>query len=1332
MAQILALSFFPAFLPPRSGGEMRLFGLYNALSEDHSVVLLTSGHLGQEVEYLRHNARLTEIRVPKDDAFAAAWSRLATGSIKAGDLSAPSLALASAKPGLLHTLFLEQQALADVIIHDSPFLVGYDLLLGIEGKPRIYNSYNVESDMYGELHKDRSDDLIDQVVYDAERLICRHADLITACSREDGERFRTLYDYKGPIECVPNGIDAFNLPKKRDAGTGLVFIGSGHRPNRTAADAIVNVFAPAMRDVQFDIVGACYEQGQPLPNVTAHGLVDEAQKKALFESALASINPMQEGGGSSLKIADMAASGVPLISTRMGVRGFDLEPDLHYIEIDDNEPIASVRAAVENSQRLAQLAENAAEHIAQSFTWDSIGRQMSACVDRVLMSSKDASRGRQYLVLNDYDPFETIGGGGTRIRGLFEGVSETSKFILLCFCEGDSITRKEVFGGQGVVISLPKTAEHKIQDQLQATTHHVSIVDILAIEQVERNALFLALYQNLAKKVQLVLCEHPYLASLPRIFGDRFVYSSQNYETGLKQRLLLGHPQYDDLVAKVREIEEFAVGCSELVVAVSQDDAVSIGENFDLVAPVVVVPNGAEEPAVVPDPAAVFDGFNACFLGSAHLPNVEAAQYIVKQLAPSLPKIQFHIAGSVCACLTCDLPNVRLWGVLDDVAKAALLFGVQIALNPMNSGSGSNVKVADYLKNGLPVLSTSFGARGYENVGTDDVVIVPISDFSDALARFETNHTGPVANSERRERFIGQLSMAAYGREYEKFLVACLKPRPRVLLVTYRYNSPHRGGGEIYLAQLTRYLAKAGIDVDVVAPKVGQIVDRQRFSSEYPMGSEKLAIPTGIPHVRAARFATTTVPECEEGLREIWQRQPLFEAALFAEFPPTDNTIGLAWGWADSDGGGRWAMSDFGWIVADPACCELTGHAPAKRLLRIEDAAGTALHDSIVDGSFSVSCEAPKGVVRARLYEIDVKRPDDVRPLGLYFQSFKIDGREILGTAPLRPWEQATDAVEVYGAMHRAANVRRLPPCSLSKVRGPYSPQLEDFLATNVSNYDLVISHNAVFRTTSMAIEAANAAGVPSVLVPHVHYEDDYYHFQDTMNAVKNATLSLVSPQAACTFLSNLGLQNVEYHCPGIDTTEPFEYADILAFKKLYCGNDPFVLFVGRKSQAKGYRHIVNAVAELRGTTYPNLKMVMIGPDDDNLSLKSDFVHYLGLVDRSVLRGALMECALLANMSQSESFGIVILEAGIAKRPVLAHAACAAFADLIVDDLNGYLVTPETLAGRMNQILGDKDLQQRLGQSGHELALAYDWESQGAKFLAFCVELMQESRQRNG
>ena len=68
--------------------------------------------------------------------------------------------------------------------------------------------------------------------------------------------------------------------------------------------------------------------------------------------------------------------------------------------------------------------------------------------------------------------------------------------------------------------------------------------------------------------------------------------------------------------------------------------------------------------------------------------------------------------------------NVVLHGRVSDAEKQRLFAQAALALNPMKVGSGSNLKLVDYLAAGLPVLSSTVGARGFSPELVDCLEVV--------------------------------------------------------------------------------------------------------------------------------------------------------------------------------------------------------------------------------------------------------------------------------------------------------------------------------------------------------------------------------------------------------------------------------------------------------------------------------------------------------------------------------------------------------------------------------------------------------------------------------
>ncbi|WP_341961906.1 glycosyltransferase family 4 protein [Pseudomonas sp. RC10] len=1338
MKRILALSFFPAFAPASNGGEARLFNFYLALSRFHHVTLLSSGHRGVKEEVINHGSQFVERRIPKDDFFARHWSELDPFN-GGGDMSGPSIAASGRHPTLLHRAYIEEYAAADIIIHDSPFTVDYDLFAGVDHKPRLYNAYNCESDLYRALHPHERSKPVHELVEQAECRLLKAVDAVLYCNEDDLTAFQRLVpDAAFDALSVPNGQLALAINPVRVADQqrcSAVFMGSSHTPNVQAALFIANELAPQVPDVVFDIIGNCLPEGRYPSNVVRHGLVSVEKKLQLLQQANVALNPMDAGSGSNVKVFDYFAHSLPVLSTSIGMRGVSAVENEHVLLAPMSEFAHVLRGWRERQQDwlLIGAAGNALGR--EKYTWAHIAQGMADYLDRVI--SKRSSLAQPVLVLNDYNSFTAVGGGATRTRGLYAAVAQWCPVLFICFANGDEL-RVDHYGPATTVISVPKTPGH-ITEQMRVNALSVtSADDIVASSESVKNALLLSIYQLAKANARVIAVEHPYLAAIPCLFGDRFIYSSQNNETLLKQRLFEGHPEGESLIAQVALLERTAVERAAAVVAVAEDDAVSLTRGVQTCGPMVVVRNGAEVPSI-PTPQDLdavrmqIKQPSAVFLGSAHPPNIEAVYFIVNQLAPACPSIQFHIIGGVCGAVTVRADsNVKLWGVLDDSVKAAVMGVCTLAVNPMSNGSGSNVKLADFLGNGLFTVTTEFGQRGYPAAIAPHVSVTTLDQFATALhtAMGRVTHEAVDARMARRQVFDDHLSMKALGQGYVQLLQSLEVPRKRVLFVTYRYVSPALGGAESMIENLLRALDASGhFDIDLIAAQATSLQSASRFCDHYLFDGNSAAF-TDLRHTRFARFEVQNAHPEQGGkaLIAAWSAQCLFEREVYQQRVPELRRHGLAWGWSAPEAIGanrfeRWALTSSAIHLNTDARVSLQGAAPSATALLIQDAQGGLLYSGQVSGEFVIEFHARRGTV-----EIQASSPapsyDDPRPLAFILKALRIDDQPLnLNVQPLCDVAGMTPEAG-FDLLHNAAERSRRPlGINLTDLRGPWSSGLERFLEENISQYDLVVTHNTVFRTAIAAVEQARQHGVPTIVIPHAHLDDDFYHFPDVLDCAKQASLLLAAPKAACAFYARQGCK-VDYLPAGIDVSEPFGADDVAAFRALYTSEKPFVLVLGRKAGAKGYQQIIDTVATL--PVEYGMQVVLIGPDDDGVVIDSPHAVYLGRQPREVVRGALMSCVTLVNMSTSESFGIVLLEAWMAGRPVVVNSECAAFHDMAIDGHNALMVDAKNLRSALWRLASDEALCQQLAKNGQHTMQAYDWSNVGQDFVAHCLGLFED------
>jgi len=106
--------------------------------------------------------------------------------------------------------------------------------------------------------------------------------------------------------------------------------------------------------------------------------------------------------------------------------------------------------------------------------------------------------------------------------------------------------------------------------------------------------------------------------------------------------------------------------------------------------------------------------------GFNHPPNVEGILWFTDNVFPlilkKLPHCILTIAGSnpPPQIINLESKNIKILGFISDEQLKLNYKSKRVAIAPLLSGAGMKGKVAEALKNGLPIVTTSFGAQGFE------------------------------------------------------------------------------------------------------------------------------------------------------------------------------------------------------------------------------------------------------------------------------------------------------------------------------------------------------------------------------------------------------------------------------------------------------------------------------------------------------------------------------------------------------------------------------------------------------------------------------------------
>jgi glycosyltransferase involved in cell wall biosynthesis len=1368
MRRLLVLNFFPAFHPPRSGGEERYHHLYASLSRFFDVTLVSPTYPDHPHEVVRFGPHLREHRVPKNVLHLRLHHALDEENI-GPECSGLVCALASADEDDYRREVRRLLPEADAVVHEFPYMLGYDEGFGRDGRPRIYNSHNLEASLAAHMFRRPQGDKYVRFVTELEARLVAGSDLVFSTSESERQGFHELY--LCPLEKIalaPNGFqpreegesdalpsaDARRTLDLPEAGPLAIFLGSAHPPNREAASFICDRLAAVLPGMRFALAGSvCAAISSAPPNVSLLGVLSDRQKALLFRACDVALNPVTSGAGTNLKLLDYFAAGLAVVTTDFGARGLPIEDDRHCVVSSVESFDETVRALAGDAQRRARLGAAAAELARARYSWPAIAEDVRRAVDDLLGRRPAARRPHcpRLLLLNDFPVSAAEHGGQVRLFQLFSNLSRHFEVTLLC--PSDDLFPIEVrIGDRFTELRVPRTQDHRrMQAEWNARHPAVSTADILDAVVCRDNAELVAHYRRLLRDADAVVLAHPYLAPLldaepPDV---PVVYEALNVEVGLKSSILAEHPDRDRLLPIVAEVEALACARARRVVCVSRQDEEQFARRV-AAEKIAVVANGVdvgayENGADLGEARALLRGRPvAVFLGSGHPPNVEAVRFILERLAPENPDVLFLVVGTAGDAVRHHPrpANVLLCGAVSAAEKVRLLQLADVAINPMRSGGGSSLKVADYLAAGLPLLSTPIGLRGFEIAPGEDAVAADLDSFSTALGSLVASPEERARLGEGGRRYAREHSdWKSLAERYRRVLEAVISERPvRLLVSTFRFTDPPLGGAETYLFRVLEQLARQGrFVIDVATFDVRGIANFAHFAARYEPGPH--ATPAFVRHVHGFAVEEPAEGELMESCRKLftlWQREELPLARRFAARLGEAVLLG---GWYPVELYGERALRWTGAraeILCPRGCRRIVlhGQAPSATPLRVSRE-GRTLHEGTVSGSFTLHLdlgETAPGIVAIDA-ETAYRGRHDARRLGVCVTRITAgDGRSERDLALAEDYAthlRKTDAAAWIGALIETTEGRAPDdgaPFQLS--RGPHSRRFEEWLGDRIRSYDLVLAHGIPFSHAVVAGEAARAAGVPYAVLPHYHMDDRYYHWQRYYELFRGAALVLAFPDRSLPlFFDRIGARAVAVAGGGVD---PDEFADLAAarraFRAVHDSPRPFVLVLGRKEANKGYHRVIAAVDRLRARG-ADCEVVLIGPDSDSLPIESTAARYYGRQPREVVLGALAECACLATMSESESFGIVIVEAWTCGKPVIANRDCPAFAELVDDGHDGFLCgSEEEIAAALARLLADPQLGARLAAAGKSKALErYTWQGMAAAIGEALLEAVHHS-----
>jgi glycosyltransferase involved in cell wall biosynthesis len=169
-----------------------------------------------------------------------------------------------------------------------------------------------------------------------------------------------------------------------------------------------------------------------------------------------------------------------------------------------------------------------------------------------------------------------------------------------------------------------------------------------------------------------------------------------------------------------------------------------------------IIPNGADTQKLNPNIPVVI------FMGKLdYKPNLEALELLIHKIIPNVlqqvPKCKFLIVG-MNPPVHLNHKSVLYTGYVKDVAE--YIAAADIAIAPILSGSGTRLKILEYMAIGKPVISTRLGAEGIVLENGKNIVL------ADDMNKFSSQVIKLILDANLRNR-IGKKARELVVKKYD-------------------------------------------------------------------------------------------------------------------------------------------------------------------------------------------------------------------------------------------------------------------------------------------------------------------------------------------------------------------------------------------------------------------------------------------------------------------------------------------------------------------------------------------------------------------------------------
>ena len=308
---------------------------------------------------------------------------------------------------------------------------------------------------------------------------------------------------------------------------------------------------------------------------------------------------------------------------------------------------------------------------------------------------------------------------------------------------------------------------------------------------------------------------------------------------------------------------------------------------------------------------------------------------------------------------------------------------------------------------------------------------------------------------------------------------------------------------------------------------------------------------------------------------------------------------------------------------------------------------------------------------------------------------------------------------------------------------GPFLPKLWEDLVLKKIDFDLIITTAFPYDHIIPTFVACKKWKIPIIIIPLIHQEFPHLYLTGMrLNMLSQSDAIVTLSPSEKTLLENKGIDSKKIFIikPGINPPQENLSNNKFRNNNSIPSDAKVVLFVGSKSKMKGIYTLIESM-KIIWKHEPKTILLTIGPNSKEfekyLSQQKNDVRKkildLGLVEEKQKQMAYEACDIVALPSESESFGLVFLEAWSYSKPVIGCKFSSTF-DVIDNEENGLLVefgNKDQLSQVIIRLLKNPELAKKFGMKGKQKLSQYSLPDSLQEFEKLCISTFNNFNKKN-